>query len=296
MAKEVQIPLTSSNSPGDVSGKKWHDVAIDGLKHSYNLARISLRNAPPGLKAGIWSMFALETITILVVIVPPYEQLKQLVCLGFGGIFFLAVLTMFRKAVGELPGPNKPAGIQLPDLKSSVIQQGLRAILQNAREAVLAKLQRDFPEVKDRDVRANIFLPDDGHTNGRTTKRLRIPHLLCVNMDNPEERSISFESGKGGTGQAFTYGKPLIIQREPEKQFGWDERYEISGDQARVIHPDLTWIVSMPIVIRGKNVVGVMNIDILRHRLDYDRVVGCSLTASAFVMLMSEYIAGGTQT
>lgn len=105
-------------------------------------------------------------------------------------------------------------------------------------------------------VRANLFGIDD-------TNRALIIKELTHNMTYADEFTISMPVGYGSTGRCFSSGKPNIaIFRE-----GWGKD-AIEDQELRKVHPDLQWIISVPILVTGNGlkVIWVMNVDGLRER------------------------------
>ena len=79
-------------------------------------------------------------------------------------------------------------------------------------------------------------------------------------MNKPDELTISVNIGEGCTGNAFSNWKVVIaIFDEP-----WGH-HTLPGSELPKVHPDLRWIISVPILSPENNlkVVGVLNVDCL---------------------------------
>ncbi|ATE61407.1 toll/interleukin-1 receptor domain-containing protein [Thauera sinica] len=114
-------------------------------------------------------------------------------------------------------------------------------------------------------VRANVFLPDY-HVKGNAGHgfRLFMEPRLRRQMDRPEEFSIRFAPGQGVTATVFDECQQRII--------GVRE-FELTDELRNVIHPDLKWIISTPVMSRDGTALGVLNIDILACELDKETVL-----------------------
>lgn len=130
-------------------------------------------------------------------------------------------------------------------------RKDLKTVLQKAAEEVAVSLQIS-PEL----VRANIFAPYED-------EKMRIVPQLTYNMNRPEELTLNIPAGYGSTGRCFRSGKPNIaILRE-----GWGDA-AIADEELRKIHPDLQWIISVPVKGIPDTVrpIWVMNIDGLKEK------------------------------
>ena len=104
-------------------------------------------------------------------------------------------------------------------------------------------------------VRANLF----GVNKNGQMKMLR---NLTFNMNREEELSVSIPVGYGSTGRSFQSGKANIaIFRE---DWGKDV---IEDEELRKVHPDLRWIISVPVLGTGSGAgpIWVLNVDGLKE-------------------------------
>lgn len=114
-------------------------------------------------------------------------------------------------------------------------------------------------------VRTNIFtLHEDG--------KLRILEGFHVNMQGPmageNELSIAIPSGLLSSGRAYRYFRPVLSLKSPDGKWPYASDTESTTPdiiaEVQKAHPDLKWIISMPIpyqVQPFKLVGGVLNID-----------------------------------
>src|SRR6266571_358547 len=132
----------------------------------------------------------------------------------------------------------------------------------------------------DKDVRANVFTTKDGLW-------LTIADQLYVNMDLPDELKLRILNGFYSTGTAFKYSKAtLSVRREDKWQYQPDVKIaksrgldpglvEKSKEQIKLAHPDLQWIISMPIPYQVNPFAltcGVVNLDGFQKTLHRDQL------------------------
>lgn len=99
-------------------------------------------------------------------------------------------------------------------------------------------------------VRINLFAPIDG--------ALRIVPGATDNMLYAPEFELCIEPDHGATGAAFVSGKMALVVKKGEF---WSGNH-LPGDELAKTHPNLKWVVSLPVrsALRGV-VVGVINVD-----------------------------------
>lgn len=117
---------------------------------------------------------------------------------------------------------------QLPDEK----KQEIRKILRGAALDLARKLS--LPEEL---VRANIFGVDEHHM-------MRMIKEFTHNMNRPQELGVTIPVGYGSTGIAFKSEKPNIAVFKKD----WGASI-IEGDELKKVHPDLRWIISVPVLL-----------------------------------------------
>ena len=100
-------------------------------------------------------------------------------------------------------------------------------------------------------VRINLFAPIDG--------ALRIVPGATDNMTWAPEFDLRIEPEHGATGTAFARGDSAIVVRTGQDWSG----NTLPGDELAKIHPDLKWVVSLPMksTARENAVVACVNVD-----------------------------------
>lgn len=117
--------------------------------------------------------------------------------------------------------------------------------LQRLRQDAANYLGQDVKE-----IRVNFFAPLGG--------ALKMIPELTENMNWVPEYDIEIQPKDGATGQVFQTGDAHIVVRRDNDQ--WSGNTLPTGELAKV-HPDLCWIISMPVICGSRGVVGVINID-----------------------------------
>lgn len=135
--------------------------------------------------------------------------------------------------------------------------------LQNALVAIqnqaFTYLAREISSVKSEAIRANIFLL--AKIEGGPHK-LIINRRLGINMNYPPEWNIQLAPGQGATGNAFQTGDSKLTRRLSVDEGEWDEVYEMTDQLKSIIHRDLKWIISLPLIpTYAFHPIGVLNID-----------------------------------
>jgi len=129
-------------------------------------------------------------------------------------------------------------------------RERIRQALDGARQDV-AEVLGLSPEL----VRANIFEAVDGH--------LALVADLTSNMSGrPQELTLTVEPGQGAVGTAYATGEPVLALGEA----GWSG-YLVGADQADKPHPELRWILSMPVPTRSstEEPLFVLSVDGIRE-------------------------------
>ena len=112
-------------------------------------------------------------------------------------------------------------------------------------------------------VRSNIF---GLHDNGQ----LQILPGMIFNMNRPQELTLSIPVGYGSSGRCYQKGKPNIAVFHED----WGKNV-IEDRELTKAHPDLRWIVSLPIPAPGGGTpLGVLNVDGLTERKNEDELRG----------------------
>lgn len=129
---------------------------------------------------------------------------------------------------------RKPGGVgrqALNPLEGELIKRGIvRPVLRN-----MALDCDEFLGMKRGQVRASIFFPD-------ADRALRMSRQLSYNCRRFQEFRLRIKPGQGATGESFVAGRPLLTRFVRRH-----DPHDTLGDQKRYVHPDLRWIISVPI-------------------------------------------------
>jgi hypothetical protein len=142
---------------------------------------------------------------------------------------------------------------QLAPVQKAQIRDSLRLAVYDAAEAL---------EIDAKLLRSNLFGKDEQNN-------MRMILDFTFNMNWREEYTISMPVGYGSTGRCFTNGEPNIAILSED--WGKDS---IEDEQLKKIHPDLRWIISMPVYIGDdkSHPFWVMNVDGLKVGLNESRL------------------------
>jgi len=153
----------------------------------------------------------------------------------------------------------------------------LRTLLDNIqKESFLFLLNRCANlDVKRELIRTNIFLPDVQDAQKGDVCSLGMPRELRINMSGNPDETITFRPGVGATGRVFVESEPRIAFTEEEKDGSehFDETWELTHIHKAMLHPDLRWVLSIPILTQQDGVpkaIGVLNIDGLKFKPSKD--------------------------
>jgi hypothetical protein len=119
----------------------------------------------------------------------------------------------------------------------------VRAVLFSARDDVARVLRSDSAR-----CRANVILEN-------RLRRLQISRDLMVNMDGVAEWQISMRPGRGCAGVAWSTREPHVAIHPFEGTDG------LEPDQARLVDPEVRWIISVPIFADDGTPTWIVNID-----------------------------------
>ncbi|HEX8688692.1 MAG TPA: hypothetical protein VF729_00450 [Solirubrobacterales bacterium] len=139
----------------------------------------------------------------------------------------------------------------LDRIDSSVSVKGLdegdraavRAVLSAARDEVARILGSDRARCRGNIVAENRL------------RRLQISRDLMVNMDGVGEWQISMRPGRGSAGVAWSTRQPHVAIHPFEGTDG------LEPDQARLVDPEVRWIISVPILAEDGKPTWIVNID-----------------------------------
>lgn len=276
--------MVSGSPPGDDETEDKSSVAGvagDVAKHGRAIAILAMENAPPGARILVFVLYAIFGISLIGLLVPPYEAYKQIFVIILAVASFIYLWRMMirqskRLDLGaRLRNPEKVDDIQRgSDVIGLSLEDYDRAVslLTQIRENVFRCLAQKQSGVSIHKIRANVFLPKESHSGSSYV--LNIYPGLHVNMNNVQEREIAFGPGEGLTGRVFEEGMPRVAERIPGEATGWDSTYKLTPDQVSRIHPKLQWICSLPLK-DGKTTIGVVNIDGLQDIVHVDDLYGC---------------------
>jgi hypothetical protein len=295
MARKPKEPATSSTP--DAPEK----VGTEGVKQAGILAALAMEGGDVWQKFVVYTCYGLIVIAIIALIVPPYQTAKQLIISGgavvllFGAMIF--VIKRYRALTGQeqqpqIPLPAAPGPQNIP--LSAVVHEKIQSTLEEARVTVRDFLRTTQPALNDDQVRANIFFPEYANSTDWNNYILKIRPGLHLKMQRYDELQIELQPGQGLTGNVFNAGESTVALRLPAStgMGGWDAKYHIIPKLAQIIHPDLQWIVSIPIKGADGKPIGVMNIDGLVHRFDIDTLYQCPKQLLHFPFILNGLITG----
>ncbi len=272
-------------------------VGPKAIESNTAIAALAMKGAKPPQRLLVYVCYGIILIVVTVLAIPPYESGKQLIASGAGVlclfVAFIMVLRRYRElSEGSVPllvPPERgPQTVQL----SNVVHERVGVALEDARRAAYGFLREKKPNLSDDQVRANIFFPDYGPSGDLRKYVLKICPGLHRKMDQPREVEITFEPGQGATGKVFESRQARVTQRLDSGSEDWDEVYDITDELAARIHPDLKWIISMPLKDEDGKSIGVMNIDGLRHQLPLDVLYECMAKVTIHVIFIARLVIG----
>lgn len=161
---------------------------------------------------------------------------------------------------------------------SDLVFGTVRSVLEETRNSVFTYLNAIDSQLLDEHVRANIFYPEYGGTGNHEDYQLKIYDGFHFNMNCEEEIMITFKPNQGATGYVFESGKVRVTKRFKTGESGsggWHEKLNINKELAKIIHPDLKWIISMPLKEKNGSTIGVLNVDGLKIQFNRDILYDC---------------------
>ncbi len=203
--------------------------------------------------------------------------LVALPCYSYVVVRYLALQAPPRE---QPPGPGPQAQTwarRVPKFPLNAdTRDELRQELEQIRNAAFQWLVRRRPTLSLRPdhVRANIFFPDYTRPMAGVAFDLSIPPGLHIGMDGHPDEKISFRPGEGLTGRVFADQDWRVAQMIEGSGGGpeIEERYRLTAEHKKLIHPELRWIVSFALNVPGKDgkrkAAGVLNVDGLTHQVD----------------------------
>ena len=272
-------------------------TARKALESNARIAVLLLRGANFWQRCIGYLCYAIVLIGLCVLLIPPYESQKQLlalfVCVPCLFIAFLLVFRRYSELTTQQPtsgldlSPARPRNIQLPQ----PVFESVLAVLGDARSKLYVFLKQSSEALSDDQVRANIFSPTYGGSGDPGDYQLRIYPGLHLNMELPKEREISFQPKQGATGQAFEEGLKIVTQTLENGDGDWDEKFNMTEELSERVHPDLKWIISMPLTAGKEQPIGVLNIDGLAHQFKVDLLYEAMVVISREVIVVHGLVA-----
>lgn len=278
-------------------------VAREGIKSNTYIAALAMRGAVPFQRLLVYVCYGIILIILLVLLIPPYESLKQLIAMSVGVLTLFISGMMVLRRYNELsqgtakPTPTPQASSPRSVGVSQVVREQARKVLEEARTTAYEFLKTKNPGLALAQIRANIFFPEYGESGKANDYKLKIFPGLHINMDRPREREISFEPGQGATGNVFKSGQSRVTQRLGANEVqsgggGWDLVFNITDELAAIIHPELKWIISMPLKGEDGKPIGVMNVDGLTHEFIVDVLYDCVGKLTMYAVYLGRLFKG----
>lgn len=247
------------------------EVVHNAIESNEKIAALVMKGAKTWQKIIVYCCYGIVLAGIIGLSTPPYEVQKQLGTLAMTVVPLVIVAVIVLRRYKSLSPISLPSPWPLSEFKLQVA----RKQLEDTRKIAFDFLQSKEPALSDDDVRANVFYPeyDSPHKPKKHTLEI-YPGLHCK-MEHEDELRITFKPKQGATGQVFASGKPCVAKRLECDTGGWDGSYNITDDLAKIIHPDLKWIMSMPLKTGRSKPIGVMNVDGLKHDFSTDVLYDC---------------------
>ncbi len=251
-------------------------VAIVG--HGVEVIKVAMEGAPPWLRAVelITGVLALVALFLSYQFAKYGQDLSALVVAIVGlALLLVVILLLFgfgsRLSPQQLPPPIWTNSVPQLPLKPEVSIQ-LKLLLQDIRKKAFDILGSIDPDLQDRHIRANVFVPDSNEAGKGIPCVLRIPPDLHINMTHPPELEVNFRPGDGATGRAYYRGSRQTARRTSVDPSGWSEIFPLTDEQRKMIHKDLQWVVSSPLQDANARTIGVLNIDCLHRDFTDDQL------------------------
>ncbi len=218
---------------------------------------------------------------------------------AFVALLFITLIALliyvFKRGTGEqvkenakaltLPVTVRSSTLDLANTLPDEIKNEIRRVLEYAVMDAAERLS--LPQKL---VRANIFGVDHHRI-------MRIPPGFTYNMNRQEELTVAIPVGYGSTGISFAEESPHIaVFRED-----WGKSV-IADHELKKVHPDLRWIISIPVLLTAENgekkAVWTLNVDGLvekRTEKQLERVVPNLLPYSGVISLIINKSIGGKE-
>lgn len=123
-------------------------------------------------------------------------------------------------------------------------------------ELIRNEVASDFKEKKlissHESIRANVFLPTANRDAKGHTYVLEMHPVLMKNMNHEGERNLRLCLTQGLTGEVFGKQSCKICR---------EIHHRLSDEQAKYVHPGLSWWASFPLMSKEHTIIGVLNVD-----------------------------------
>lgn len=277
----IDQPERSAETGSASESAGFHRRALDAPRAISSVILAGMRGGPSWAKV-LLAMFGVAAIVAVVVssfLMAGDEPNLAFWVFAIASVFFmLALLVLLRLAVTD--GALPPAGTRLwsrwmprQPLQPTNIVKELGRRLEDLRNDTVVWLQENVDEsIASRQVRAHVFVVDYEAAVQAGVGELFMPNGLRVGMKGHPDEHIRFWPGEGVTGATYTRQSPqkTRVTWLREGEFTFSEGYEFRGQHGRMIHPDLRWIVTFPLLAAVKDeeqeALGVLGV----HGLGFD--------------------------
>lgn len=274
---------------------------IPVLSDLFSALKVILPERPPSLRVVTGICYFIVFVLIVLLFVDPKQsrafETEYLFSIAALLVIAIAILILSRRSggrsgrkrgIGSLP--SAPVQLRIVGELTEGECVGLKGVLELARTAVIEHLRSRGCDVNDSHVRGNFFMAERLKRNG-SAMRLGMVPLCRINIAG-EECNLKFKPGQGASGFSYAQNQPQAVLRDPSEETGWDRKWKITRGQAKLIHPELQWIISTPIRFRT-SVLGVMNIDGLYLKPDVGILEECKAMTAAMARLSADIIMKG---
>ncbi|MBA7648687.1 hypothetical protein ES703_56475 [subsurface metagenome] len=287
--------MSEGKEKGKKRKKSSEDIPDKAIKSNAAIAALAMKGATPFQRIVVYCCYGVILLGGIILSVPPYEALKELLAFAFTivflGIVAVFVLVRYRdlSRVPPITPTTTTATPQWQPLPTFKFEK-LRTMLEETRKVAFEFLKSKSPELSDDDVRANIFYPEYDSSGKPDKYTLKIYPGLHCKMDYGPELQITFKPEQGATGRVFASEKACVAQRLSSDSGDWDDTFNVTDDLAKIIHPDLKWVISMPLKGTGNKPIGVMNVDGLKHHFPIDALYECMVKLTSNVIIMGHVV------
>ncbi len=199
---------------------------------------------------------------------------------AFKYLLVLVVLVVFVILTLLITGTSKQKKeetITLAKRISPKQRAGISRVLETAARRVAIELK--LPENV---VRSNLFGVDN-------RDRMKVLKGLTYNMKDSFELTIKIAVGYGSTGRCFKSAKENIAIFEE----GWGKDL-IEDAEMKKVHPELQWIMSVPVKNEEDRPFWVLNVDGLKERRDDRQLQEALRHLWNYAQMISDIVAKGS--